>query len=165
MRRVLTKQDQQAPPEFNEVLAKHNSCRLSTKYPILPGQDTTSSHQDKVQFAKARSQFITDCSNAVKPGVKNVFLSHQPITFAGAAVSPPQTSAMASTRALSGMASVPATNPPTSSAAAALADETVTKTAPPPSIQGGGGPGFSFGSAHDDEEIAKQLTDVGAMDM
>ena len=112
MRRVLTNQGQQAPPQFNEMIAKHNSYRLWDKYPILPGQDATSSHQQKVQFAKVRSQFITDCSNAVNLKVKNVLLSHQPIALAGAAVSPPQTSTMASTRALSGMASVPATNRP-----------------------------------------------------
>ena len=93
-------------------------------------------------------------------------------------MSPQQTSTMASTRALSGPASVPATNPPTSSAAAGLADEPAKNTAPPPSSQGGGAgqgtdstdggtatPGFGYGSAQDDEEIAKQLTDVGAMDM
>ena len=93
-------------------------------------------------------------------------------------MTPQQTPTMASTRALSGTASVPATNPPTSSAAAALADEPAKNTAPPPSSQGGGAgqgtdsmdggttmPDFGYGSAQDDEEIAKQLTNLGAMEI
>ena len=110
VRRVLISQGQKPPPTFTEMIAKHNSYRLWEKYPVLSGQDNTSPQQDKVQFARVRSQFITDCSNAVKTSVKNVLLSQQPIAFAGAAMTPQQTPTMASTRALSGTASVPAPN-------------------------------------------------------
>jgi hypothetical protein len=82
MRRVLTNQGQQGvPPEFNVVLSTHSSYQLLDKYSVLPGQEVNSFQNDKQNFAKVRAQFISDCSNAVKSGVKNVLLSQKHIAF------------------------------------------------------------------------------------
>jgi len=54
-----------------------------------------SSQHEKQNFAKIRTQFIADCSQAVKQGVKSVLLGQKPIAFAGAALSAPQTSTVA----------------------------------------------------------------------
>ena len=61
----------------------------------MPGQEANSSQHEKLNFAKIRTQFIADCSNAVKQGVKSVLLGQKPIAFAGAALSAPQTSTVA----------------------------------------------------------------------
>jgi hypothetical protein len=122
MIRVLTNQGKQGvPPEFNTVLTTPASFQLLDKYCILPGQEANSSQYDKLNFAKVRKQFIADCSNAVKQGMKSVLLGQKPIAFAGAAVSAPQTSTIAAPRPLTGPAAATATTTPTTIATVAPA--------------------------------------------
>ena len=93
---VLTKQGKQGvPPEFHQVLATHANFKFLDKYCILPGQEANSSQHEQQNFTKIRTQFIADCSQAVKQGVKSVLLGQKPIAFAGAALSAPQTSIVA----------------------------------------------------------------------
>ena len=172
MTNVLTKQGKQGvPPEFNTVLTTPASFQILDKYCILPGQEANSSQHEKLNFAKIRTQFIADCSQAVKQGVKSVLLGQKPIAFAGAAASAPQTSTVAA-------AATTTSTPTTAATVPSAAGEAPANTAPPSSSPGGGAgqgtdstsggvsqPGFSFGAATDDELIAQQLTDVQAMDM
>jgi len=125
MIRVLTKQGKQGvPPEFDTVLTTHASYQLLDKYCILPGQEANSSQNEKLNFEKIRTQFIADCSNAVKQGVKSVLLGQKPIAFAGAAVSAPQTSTVAAAATNTSTPTTAATVPP-------AAGEALANTIPP----------------------------------
>ena len=130
MIRVLTNQGKQGvPPEFDTVLTTHASYQLLDKYCILPGQEANSSQHEKLNFEKIRTQFIADCSNAVKQGVKSVLLGQKPIAFAGAAVSAPQTSTVAAAATNTSTPTTAATVPP-------AAGEALANTAPPRQVQG-----------------------------
>ena len=76
-------------------------------------------------------QFIADCSNAVKQGVKSGLLGQKPIAFAGEAVSAPQTSTVAAAATNTSTPTTAATVPP-------AAGEALANTVPPTSSPGGG---------------------------
>ena len=76
---VLTKQGKQGvPPEFDTVLTMHANFNFLDKYCILPGQEANSSQHEQQNFTKIRTQFIVDCSNAVKQGLKTFYWARSP---------------------------------------------------------------------------------------